>query len=376
MTRSRSRFGSRLVIFSVLLALGVVATLAGMRIRERLEPLPVEPEPPIAVETMVVAPQGFVADRAFTGTIESRQRVLLSARISAMIVSLPYREGERVQAGDLLVKLDDRELADEIRRLIETGRRIEADTDFWRRQSERDETLFKSGTITQRRRDETRRTLASYEASLRENRNAIAIAKTRLSYSEIHSPFDGVVQSTRVLPGEMAIPGQALLEVVSLGSMKAVIPIPQSDLDLLRPGILAELSIPALNLTWDAEVDRIYPALDAATRTATLEISLDDMPPEIQPGLQVNARLMLARLDQVLTIPASAIRKRKGEAGIFLVGADSNAVWRPVTAGISSKGIVVVRSGLLEGDEVIVTPDPRLVEGKAVWTVSDRRDSK
>ncbi len=330
----------------------------------------------MAVETFVITPRPFAADRTYTGTIQARRRVLLSARISALIVSLPHREGDRVQAGELLVKLDDRELMDEVSRLKEAEQRIEADTAFWRRQSERDEALFASGTVTQRRRDETRRTLASYEASLRENRNAVAIARTRLSYSEIHAPFDGLIQATRVLPGETAVPGQALLEVVSLGSMKAVIPIPQSDLDLLRSATPAELFIPALNLTWDAEIDRIYPALDPTTRTATFEVLLEDMPPEIRPGLQVDVRLFLAQLDQALAVPISAIRNRTGEAGVFIVGANAKATWRPVETGVAAQGIVVIRSGVSAGEEVIVTPDPRLADGTAVWVVKGTRSPR
>ena len=370
---ARPRLTFWLATFSILLVLGAIAVMGGMRIRERMEPQPAAPDPPLAVETAVIVPRPFSADRIYTGTIQAKRRALLSARISAQIVSLPHREGDRVRTGGLLVKLDDRELVDEMRRLEESGRRIEADIAFWRRQAERDETLFTSGTITQRRRDETRRTLASYEASLRENRNAIAIARTRLSYSEIHAPFDGVVQSTGILPGETAVPGQILLEVVSLGSMKAIIPIPQSDLGLLRPKAVAELSIPDLNLTWDAEIDRIYPALDPTTRTATFEIFMDDMPPEIRPGLQVDARLFLVRMDRAFVIPVSAVHNRTEEVGVFVVGANEKATWRPVEPGVYAQGVVVVQSGLSAGDEVIVTPDPRLADGTAVWVVKATR---
>lgn len=372
----RSRLGFWLLTVSILLALGALGAIGTMRIRERMEPPPVAPARPVAVETLTIAPRPFAVERTYTGTIEARRRVLPAARISALIVSLPHWERDRVRAGDLLVKLDDRELVDEVRRLEEAGRRIEADIGFWRRQSERDGALFASGTITQRRRDETRRTLASYEASLRESRNAVAIARTRLSYSEIRAPFDGVIQSTRVLPGEMAVAGQDLLEVVSLGSMKAVIPIPQADIHLLGAESHVELSIPALGLTWDANVDRVYPALDPSTRTATFEAILEDMPAEIRPGLQVDARLFAARLDRVLAVPVSAVRDRTGEAGVYVVEAGTKAAWRPVETGLAGQGVVVVRSGISAGDEVIVTPDPRLADGRAVWVVTETRASR
>jgi len=372
----QSRLGFWLLTVSILLALGTLGVIGTTRIRERMEPPPVAPARPVAVETLTIAPRPFAIERTYTGTIEAWRRVLPAARISSLIVSLPHREGDRVRAGDLLVKLDDRELIDEVRRLEEAGRRIEADVGFWRRQSERDEALFASGTITQRRRDETRRTLASYEASLRESRNVVAIARTRLSYAEIRAPFDGVIQSTHVLPGETAVAGQDLLEVVSLGSMKAVIPIPQDDIHLLGAESHVELSIPALRLTWDANVDRIYPALDPSTRTATFEVMLEDMPAEIQPGLQVDARLFAARLDRVLAVPVSAVRDRTGEAGVYVVEAGTKAAWRPVETGLAGQGVVVVRTGISAGDEVIVTPDPRLADGKAVWVATKTRASR
>ena len=138
------RIGQKLVAGVLLLALiGLVVFFGAHRIRERLKPIAPVPRPPLAVETLLVEPGPFTVTRRYTGSIVSTKRALISAQVSARVKALHYREGETIKKGDLLISLDNRELAPDVGRLQATARRIQADLDYWRLQAARDEKLLR-----------------------------------------------------------------------------------------------------------------------------------------------------------------------------------------------------------------------------------------
>ncbi len=347
--------------------LSVVAVVAGLRLQERMQPPPMQVRPPLAVKSIILEPRTFVLTRRYTGSIEAEQRVVLSAQLTASVTAVPHREGVQVRAGDLLVRLDQSEQAQEIQRLNAAGERIKADLAFWRGQRARDETLFRDRVIPERAVEETRRTVAGLVASLRENQHALETAYTRRGYAEVRAPFDGVVQKVHVLPGELAVPGKPLLEVVAAEPLKAVVPVPQTDLADLHPGLAAHITVSAAEGAWEGRVDRVYPALDKATRSATLEMFLPKGLPALRPGMVATVDVRLVRREGVLTVPRQAVQERGEASGVFVVEED-RARWRTVTVGPAQGGVVLIEQGLQPGERVIVTPDPGLTDHLAVWT--------
>lgn len=348
--------------------LGVVAVFAGLRLQERLRPPPMQVRSPLAVKAVTLEPGTFILARRYTGSIEAERRVVLSAQLTASVTAVPHREGAQVRARDLLIRLDPSEQTQETQRLTAASARIKADLAFWRGQLTRDETLFRDRVITARAVEETRRTVASLEASLRENRHALETAHTRRGYAEVRAPFDGVVQRVHVLPGELAVPGKPLLEVVAAEPLKAVVPVPQADLADLRAGLAGRITVPAIDGVWEGHVDRVYPALDEATRSATLEMFLPRGLAALRPGMMATVDVELVRREGVLTVPHQAVHERNGTSGVFAVDGEQ-ARWRPVTVGPAQGGAVLIEQGLRPGERVIVTPDPGLADGLAVLAV-------
>jgi hypothetical protein len=118
--------------------------------------------------------------------------------------------------------------------------------------------------------DDARQRVDTLEAQVRENEAALGVLRRRLSYAEERAPFDGVVQRVHAHEGEFAATGQPLVELVALDGLKAVVQVPQVDAPFLRPGLPVRLEIQALAQSWQAEVDRVHPALDAGSRSATV----------------------------------------------------------------------------------------------------------
>ncbi len=364
--RRPGRSGLKRALSALLLLalLAVVGVFAARRVKERLRPLEPVPTPPVAVETLEVGPGPFAVTRRYTGSVEAARRVRVAARMTGRVLQVHRREGEAVDKGALLVTLDAAELADEVQRLEAARRRTLAELDFWKKQLARDERLLAARTIARTKRDETRRMVDTLTAALDETRYALAAARTRLGYAEIRAPFAGRVQALLTELGDMAGPGKPLVDLVATAPLKAVVRVPEQDLGRLRPGAPVTVRVPSVGRRLSCRVDRIYPALDPATRNGTFEARLPDAR-GLRPGMAVEAEVTLARDPKALAVPHQAVQRRRGRTGVFVARAGV-ARWRPVETGEVQAGRVRVLSGLEPGDRVIVTPDPRLRDGTPI----------
>jgi len=360
------RIWQKLVAGVLLLALiGLVVFFGAHRIQERLKSTPPVPRPPLAVETMQVDPGPFTVTRPYTGSIVATRRALISARVSARVKRVRYREGETVKKGNLLITLDDRDLRAEVGRLEATARRIQADLDYWMLQTARDEKLLRGKAIPFQKRDESKRMVASLEASLHANEYALAAARAKLDYTLIRAPFSGAIQRLDTEVGELATPGKVLLELVATRPLKAVFSVPQQDLAEIREGMEVRLIVPSPDKTITSRIDHIYPALDSGTRNATFEARLTKHLGGLRPGMTVDGMVVLAKFERALVLPRSAVRIREGGTGVYTVEKNV-ARWRPVTIGQAQGKQVRIVSGLKGGETVILTPDPRLQGGSRV----------
>lgn len=356
----------RMALTGLALLLALVTAMAALRVGERLEPVPVLPRAPLAVDVEQLRQEPFVVSHKYTGSVEAHQRVILSARVTAVVKEIPFREGQTVEKGQLIALLDDQEMTEDLGRLKASEQRTRSELDFWETQLKRDEKLFKAGTISERNRDESRRMVATLKASLRENGEEQAMARTRRDYTILSAPFDGRIQAIYVLPGELAMPGKSLVELVAPRPLKAVVSVPQSDLPGLGTGLPVRVSIPAVNAALTGRVDQLYPALEPGTRTATLETFLRSDTEGLLPGMQADVEVVLQSEESALVLPFEALRERNGETGVYVVRGQT-AAWRPVIPGARTGRRIHILDGLESGEWVVTTPDPRLADGQPLW---------
>ncbi len=356
--------------FLLLILLGVALFFAVQRVQQRLQPVQVEVPAPLAVETLTLRPAPFNVRVRYVGSVAAGQLAQIPAQVGARVMAVEYREGDRVDQGDVLIRLDDRELDNEIRRLRAIEQRLRGDLDYWQRQNRRNVTLRQQKVIPESQLDESRRWVDSLQASLRENAEALANAQIRLGYTQIRAPFAGRIGRLMTEVGDVAVPlSKPLLELVSLDDMKAVVSVPQVDLVRLSRGLAVEIDIPAANLRLARRIEKVYPQLDPVTRNATFETCLacgpETRPEGLYAGMALSATVTLARYDEALSIPQHALRHHGEEHGVFLFE-DGLARWRVVRTGAVEAGRVLIRSGLKAGERLIVTPDSRLRDGLAV----------
>ena len=368
--RSGRRKPSRLPLYQKwagLLILLILATLVATAlfhlVRERLSPAPPPPQPPLPVQVETLAPSDFQVTYRWHGSVEVDERALIAARVTSALLELPHREGDRVAQGEVLFRLDDTELAGERRRLEAAIDRVQHELAGAKRDLARQEDLRQQNLASQKSLEDARLRADVLDAQLAEALANLDLTGTRLGYTIVRAPFSGHIQQRFTNPGELALAGNPILELVADSGFKAVAGVSQADLMLLSPAAPVSLEVPSLsNTRWPARIDRIYPALQPQTRKATVAALFPEDAAGLKPGMAVVVHADILLMPDAISVPVQAIAGLPGDPHVFVLISDS-VHRRNVETGPRSAGRVLIIQGLTAGEQVIVTAHPSLRDG-------------
>ncbi len=323
---------------------------------------PSEPAPAAEVrQVRTVAVSTSLAERTLTavGTLQPVARVSVAAQEEGVVNKVLVREGDAVRAGELLVQLDDRQLRAQ---LAEAEASTEEAQARWRRT----QALRASGLLSAAEEDTSRAAARIAEARSE-------VLKTRLGFTRIGSPVDGIVVARHVEVGDLASPRSPLLELASGRGLLLRVPVSELEVVHIAPGNSARVTVDALpNLELAAHVTRIFPSADSASRQVTVELQVDDVPPKVRIGFLARAHLVLERRPSSVMIPEDAVQ-RGSETPTFVWVADGDhAIMRPVKLGWQLDNGVVIESGLAAGDELITEGRSGLRDGTPIERMPNR----
>ncbi len=310
------------------------------------------PKRTAVVKVVSVAPQPLTVTTTAVGTIEPENRVVVAAQEEGLVTALLVREGDRVRRGDVLAMLDDRQLAAQ---LAEAQARLGEAEGQWRRAR----TLTQEGLITEADGDAAR---AAYEVA----QARVEALRTRLSFTRIAAPVDGVVTVRHVELGDLV---GSRAPVVELAAGRLVLRVPVSELDVvkLRVGDSCTVTVDALSQrAFPARIARIFPAADRASRQVTVEVVLEGAAPEIRPGFLARAELVVERLPAAILVPESVVLRGSEYPTFVYVVEEDTARVRPVQVGLRRDGQAQILSGLAPGERVVVEGASFLRDGAAV----------
>jgi RND family efflux transporter MFP subunit len=316
-----------------------VIVLAPLLACGRSEPPAAAPErPPVAVRTARVggAGDGWIE---VPGGVEAARTAGLASRFSAVVESVAVEEGDAVAAGQVLVRLDGRDL----RARLEGA---EAALKAARAQRQRVRALFERDAATQQELDAAE---ASDSAALAE-RDA---AKAQLDYIEIRAPFAGRVSDKRIRAGDLAVPGQPLLVVQGGGALRVAASVSREQADRLKFGDVVQAVLEEGERV-EARVSVLSVAGDPASRRFLIKA---DLPPGSSARAGAFARLRLPRgtEEPQPMVPARALIERGALTGVFVIE-EGKARLRWIDTGARAGDAWVVRAGLQPGEEVVLDP--------------------
>jgi RND family efflux transporter MFP subunit len=347
-------------------------------------------------------------------TVRSKTTSVLSSRIMGYIVAMHVREGDRVRAGQLLVEIDNREAAAQLRRaqaglreaqemLQETERMIQANesakTAAEAEQSlaastfNRYQALLERKSVSQQEFDEVqaryraktaeleraKEVLLSVQAKKEQVLARIDQAKAEISqaqisadYGRIVSPLQGVVTQKQCEVGGLAAPGIPLLTLEDDARYRLEAIVEESKLGKIRLGDSVRVSIDALgDQEWTGRVGEVQPTADPASRSSIVKIDLPESLIKKAPGrilrsgLYGKARFAVGK-KEIITIPHKAIFQRGQLLQVFVVDSSQTARLRLIKTGKIYGERIEVLSGLGEGEKIIVEGVERVNDGNRI----------
>ena len=180
------------------------------------------------------------------------------------------------------------------------------------------------------------------------------------------SPIDGVVGKVNVEVGQSAAPGMPVATVASYGSrIRVKAAVSDADLQYVRVGATADATISAIpDQVFSGRVTRISPMVDAATRSATVEVTIPNSQRRLVPGMTASVRLVVERREHVVTVPLGALFATDKTRIVSVDG--TTARFRPVQVGLIGDDRAEIVSGINPGDRVATTGKERVQDGETV----------
>lgn len=332
------------------------------------------------------------------GTVESRRHAGMSPAIPGLVVAIPAVKGARVSAGDVLLRIDDREHRARVllaqstlataRALAEqAGSENQLAQQLWTRTQKlaRDQVVSDLAQEQDRSRAlAAAAALAAAQARIQEAEASVTVAESTLSRSSMRAPFDGVVLNVTTEVGEWispAPPGVFIPPVIDLidpAALYVSAPIDEADVSRLRPGLRVRITLDAFReRAFEGEIRYVSSFVETRLeQNRTLRIEADfreaGLPPNVLPGLSADVEIILDSRDEVLRIPTFALL----EGNRVLVVENGRLVERSVATGLRNWSYTEITSGLGVGDSVVVSLDrPEIKAGARVQIVPADRAS-
>jgi membrane fusion protein, multidrug efflux system len=310
-----------------------------------------------AMQVVVVeAGQRPVAETlSLVGTLLANESVEIQAETDGVIEEILFEEGQAVESGALLVRLDDSKLSAQV---------AEAEANFQLSQANHDRAkqLFQDQLISQQEFDQAA-AMFSFNQATRELR------RRQLADTRIHAPFEGVVGSRNVSPGQVISKNTTLTWLMDLDPLKVEVNVPERFLGRLQLGQTVEFPIAAYgNRVFTGEVYYISPYVEQTTRTAVVRARLANPEHELKPGMLATLEITLQVRDQAVVISEAGLAQVQDDnrAVVFVVNAELTVEARNVMLGVRMPGEVEIRTGLRPGEMVMVEGMQKVGPGSKV----------
>lgn len=310
-----------------------------------------------------------------TGSVKACRRSQLAPLISGRIEHLSIHKGSRVEAGQTLIGLWNRDLQAQVatQRKELAAAHTQADQScILARQATAEAARLKplhdQGMVSEDQYSQVESTALAQRAACNNARDGIQTAQSRLVYAETNlkrsqliAPFSGIVAELNAELGEIVAPGTTVVDLIDTSCLYISAPIDEIDAPNIRTGMVARISIDAFpQQPFNATVRRVAPYVldvEKQSRTVEVEASVDDAEArnKLAPGYSADIEIVLSRRDKVIWIPTSAILT---DNHVLVYSADSGVLEkRRIKTGLSNWQRTEVTGGLKAGERIVTSTD-------------------
>ena len=275
------------------------------------------------------------------GSIAANEMVEIKSETDGTVEKIHFSEGQPVKSGDLLLQLDESKFA-------AAANEAEANFKLSQANHERSKQLFRDNLISQQEHDQI---AAQFQA----NQAGLDLKRRQLKDARIRAPFEGVISSRNVSPGQVISKNTTLTWLVDLDPVKVEFNVPERYAGQLQVGQKIEVTVAAYpGRTFTGEVFFVAPFIEPATRTALVKARIPNEKHYLKPGMFANLDLTLRLKEQAIVVPESSVLPSGDRNIVYVVDAQDIAQIRPVKLGVRQAGLVEITSGLQPGERVVV----------------------
>jgi RND family efflux transporter MFP subunit len=380
----RRRRRRRWIVLAVLLVI-IAGTAAWYVLQPRVETVQTTP-----IVTAFPSQQYVVLNA--TGYVVAQRKAAISSKATGRLEWLGVAEGSRVKAGEVIARIDNRDVVAQaqsadaaVRAARANVQQAEVERQNAQVEFRRNEELVAKSFISRSaldtakaRLDRSQALVASAQANLNASMANARNAQVAVDYTEIRAPFDGVILSKSANVGDLVTPFSsatdskgAVVTMADMSTLEVEADVSESSLAKVHVGQPAEIVLDAMpDIRFRGHISRMVPTVDRAKATVMTKVSFDDIDPRVLPEMSAKVSFLSqevspAQQKPLLAVSPDAIVQRDGRSVVFVIR-EGRASAVPVSPGAKVGDMTAITGDVKSGDKVIMKPAPSLANGSLV----------
>jgi membrane fusion protein, multidrug efflux system len=318
---------------------------------------------PVKGNTATITERAVPRFLRVTGQLIGRNDAVIAADAMGKVLEAPVERGSVVKAGDVLVKLDERQARLALAEAEASLQLAKSRLLLAKNERERNAPLAEKRAIAEADFQKLVTDTTAREAEVAASAARRDMMQKTLTDSVIRAPFGGIVAERMVEPGEYVKADSPVARVVDLATLRLVLNVPETEVGALVVGQTVEFTTAAFPArTFTGTLKFLGAAMREASRDLVVEATVENTDGSLRPGFFCDARIRL-REEKAAVVPVEALRVEGSRRKVFVIEKNNTLSERLVEAGDTREGFIEIRRGAAQGESVLLQPGPDATDG-------------